>query len=105
MYLRQGKGREKRKKQVKPPYWQGIKSKTMKTKTAKEIISQSKRIFATLDKSAPNYSARLHSIAEIGRAYLRNIARHHGKPYGLKTWRQIGGNPVPASIYAKQPEV
>ena len=73
----------------------------MKTKTVKEIISQSKRIFAALDKSAPDYSARLHLIAEIGRAYLRNIAQHYGKPYDLKTWRQIGENPVPASIYTK----
>lgn len=74
----------------------------MKTKTAKEITSQTKRIFAALDKAAPDYSARLHSIAEIGRAYLHNIARHYGKPYGPKTWRQIGNKPVPASVYAKQ---
>lgn len=74
----------------------------MRTKTAKEIISQAKRIFAALDKDAPDYSARLHSIAEIGRAYLHNIAAHYGKPYGLKTWQQIGNKPVPVSVYAKQ---
>lgn len=74
----------------------------MRTKTASEIIRQGKRIFAALDKAAPDYSARLHSIAEIGRVYLHNIARHYGKPYGLKTWRQIGNIPVPASVYTKQ---
>lgn len=73
----------------------------MRTKTANEIISQSKRIFAALDKAAPDYSVRLHTITEKGRAYLHNIARHHGKPYGLKTWQQIGDVPVPASNYAK----
>lgn len=69
-------------------------------KTTNEIISQSKRIFAALDKAAPDYSARLHTIAEIGRAYLHNISRHYGKPYGLKAWRQIGNNPVAREIYA-----
>lgn len=74
----------------------------MRTKSANEIIKQTKRIFAALDKAAPDYSARLHSIAEIGRAYLHNIAAHYGKSYGLKAWQQIGNIPVPASIYAKQ---
>lgn len=42
-----------------------------------------------------------HIIAEIGRVYLHNIAQHHGKPYGLKTWQKIGDIPLPASIYAR----
>lgn len=70
-------------------------------KTANEIIAQSKRIFAQLDKIAPDYSVKLHTIAEIGRRYLHNIATHYKKPYGLKTWQKIGNNPLPASIYAK----
>lgn len=74
----------------------------MRTKSTNEIIKQTKRIFAALDKSAPGYSERLHAIAEIARRYLHNIARHYGRPYGLKTWRQIGNIPVPASVYAKQ---
>lgn len=74
----------------------------MRTKTPKGIISQSKRIIATLDKAAPDYSAQLHKIAEIGRVYLHNMAAHFGKPYGPKTWQEIGKKPVPASVYAKQ---
>ena len=71
-------------------------------KTATEVIAQSKRIFAQLDKSAPNYSDKLRTIAEIGRRYLHNFARYYGKPYGRETWQKISKNPLPASIYAKR---
>lgn len=71
-------------------------------KTANEIIAQSKRMFARLDKAAPDYSVKLYAIAEIGRRYLHNVAHHYGKPYGSETWQKIGNNPLPASIYAKQ---
>ena len=70
-------------------------------KTATEVIAQSKRIFAQLDKSAPDYSDKLRTTAEIGRRYLHNIAQHYGKRYGSETWQKIGNNPLPASIYAK----
>lgn len=60
---------------------------------------QTIRMFATSRKNGCKWH---HAIAEIGRAYLHNIADHYGKPYGLKTWQQIGNKPVPASIYAKQ---
>lgn len=70
-------------------------------KTANEIIRQGKRMMSELDKTAPDYSDRLHTIAEIGRHYLHNIARHYGKPYGIKTWQKIGNNPLPSSIYTK----
>ena len=46
---------------------------------------------------------RHYQIAEIGRAYLRNIARHYGRPYGLKTWQQIGDSLVSREIYAREP--
>lgn len=69
-------------------------------KTANEIISQSKRIFAYY-RNTPQYPAKLHTTAEIGRRYLHNIAQHYGKRYGSETWQKIGNNPLPASIYAK----
>lgn len=70
-------------------------------KTANEIIRQGRRIMLELDKTAPDYIDRLRTIAGIGRHYLHNIARHYGKPYGIKTWQEIGDHPLPASIYAK----
>ena len=73
-------------------------SKTMKT--ANGIIRQSKNMMAQLDKTAPEYSTKLRRIAEIGRAYLHNIARHCNKPYGAKTWSMIGDNELPRAIYA-----
>lgn len=59
-------------------------------------------MFATSRKNGCKWH---HTIAEIGRAYLHNIADHYGTSYGLKTWQQIGDSPVPASIYAKRTEV
>ena len=51
MYIRQGKGREKRKKQVKTPYWQGIKNKTMKYKV---------KVIETLEKIVEIEAANEH---------------------------------------------
>lgn len=59
-------------------------------------------MFATSGKNGCKWH---HTIAEIVRAYLDNIADHYGTSYGLKTWQQIGDRPIPASIYAKRTEV
>lgn len=67
-------------------------------KTANEIIAQGKRMFV-LSRTRDCY--KHHTIAEIERAYLHNIARHYGKPYGLKTWQQVGNKPLSREIYAK----
>lgn len=67
-------------------------------KTANEIIAQSKRLFVI---SRVRGCYKHHTIAEIGRTYLRNISRHYGKPYGPKTWQEIGDKAIPSSIYAK----
>lgn len=46
-------------------------------------------------------ATRHHKIAEIGRAYLHNIAAAHKKNYGLETWAKIGNNAVTRNTYAK----
>ncbi len=66
-------------------------------KTANGIIRQTKRMM----REARNNNARHRKIAEIGCAYLHNIARHYKMPYGLKTWSRIGNNAVSRDIYAK----
>ena len=66
-------------------------------KTANEIRQQARRMFVI---SRERECYRHHRITEISRGYLHNTARHYGKPYGLKTWQQIGEKTVSREIYA-----
>lgn len=66
MYTRQGKRREKRKKQVKPPYWQGITNKTMKYKVKViETLEKVVEIEAANAQEAHDKAENMWSDGEI----------------------------------------
>ena len=78
----------------------------MRTKTLKQINAQTWDILCAITKTAAPVAeqvARMQKVKEIANRYRRN-ANKHIKATGIDD-EMFGVLPVPASIYAKQPEV
>lgn len=75
----------------------------MKTKSINELKKQISRIYmaANEDGTNPRYLAALR----IWRRYIKSIKTTMGEDNGYCFFGTNADTPVPASVYAKQPEV